>query len=101
MLWPARLERDRSMKLDYLLDWTVNIFIVAVLPVRIGLLGAPLWFFLTYAATAGVVLTLVDDVGYAREIFSRSDIRSYLKVRIAIIAILGIAPFLSGCALAW
>lgn len=94
----VQLKRERSMWLNYLLRCTANVFIVAVLPARMGSSGEPLWIFLAYAVTAGTVLALAEDVGWAREIFVRPDIRNYLKVRIAIVVVCGIAPFLSGSA---
>jgi hypothetical protein len=84
------------MMTDHVLNWAVNVITVVVLPVRIGFLGAPLWFFLAYAMIAGTVLMLAEDFRYARSIFGRSDIRDYLGVRIAIIAVVGITPFFTG-----
>lgn len=92
----ARADHDRSMLAKYVLDWAMNLVIVAVLPVRIGILGAPLWFFLGYAIIAGLAAILTEDLRYARLVFVRADIRDYLAVRIAIVAVLGIAPFLAG-----
>jgi len=96
----ARPDHDRSVLTKYVLDWAMNLVIVAVLPVRIGILGAPLWFFLAYAIIAGLVAMLAEDLRYARLMFARADIRDYLTVRIAIVAVLGIAPFLAGHLLA-
>ncbi len=101
MLPLTRLVRDRSMTLDFLLHWTANVVMVALLPVRIGVSGATLWGFLAYAVIVGIVLTLVDDVRNARRIFVRPDVRDYMKVRVAIVVILGVMPFLAGRALAW
>lgn len=93
-----QLDRDRSMKLDYLLGWAVNALIVVVLPARMGSLAAPLWVFLAYAVIAGGALTLAEDARYARAVLVRSDIRHYLQVRIAIVMALGVVPFMAGTA---
>ena len=87
---------DRSMKMDYLLSWTMNVFLVAVFPATIGFVGAPLWSFLGYAVVAGIVLTLVEDVSFVRTVFERADVRGYLKVRIVLVMVCGIIPFLIG-----
>lgn len=89
------------MKLDDLLGWSVNVFAVAVLPARIGVLGGPLWFFLVYAVIAGIMITLAEDVRYVRSTFVLSDLRDSLKVRTVIVMVYGIAPFLLGRAFAW
>ncbi|GGE85440.1 hypothetical protein [Sphingomonas prati] len=99
MLAWIQQERDRSMKVDYLLVWAANAAIVAVLPAKLGWSGAPLLIFLTYAVTAGIVLTLAEDLRYATLAFTRTDIRSYLKVRVGLVAVFGIVPFLLGRAL--
>lgn len=88
------------MMANHVLNWAVNVFTVVVLPARLGLLGAPPSVFIAYAMIAGIVLTLAEDPRYARLIFSRADIRRYLAVRIAIVVVVGITPFLTGRVLA-
>lgn len=99
MLPFAQLERDRSMKVEYLTDWAVNAVVVVVLPTSMGLAGASLWIFPAYAVIAGIALTLAEDLRYARLAFTRTDVRSYLMARVAIVAVCGIVPFLLGSAL--
>ncbi|MBB4099349.1 hypothetical protein [Sphingomonas kyeonggiensis] len=77
------------------MSWVANLVIVAVLPTRLGLLGAPLWFFMAYAVVAGCVLALIDSVGFARDICIRPDV----LVRIMIVVVGGLVPFTIGHAI--
>lgn len=92
---------DRFMGLDFFLGWGVNLFIVAVLPIRLGMLGAPLWFFMAYAALAGGVLTLTGILGRPGDINSGADLRNYALVRVALVVVGGLVPFAIGRALFW
>ena len=92
---------DRLMDLDFFLRWGVNLFILAVLPTRLGMLGAPLWFFMAYAALAGGVLTLTGTLNHPEEGVSRADLRDYALVRVALVALCGLVPFAIGRALFW
>lgn len=92
---------ERFMGLEFFLGWGVNLFILAVLPTRLGMLGAPLWFFMAYAALAGGVLTLTRTLGRPREVISRADLRDYALVRVALVALCGLVPFAIGLALFW
>lgn len=96
MLTRVQLARDRFMKLDHMLGWAVNAIVVVAFPARMGSLAAPLWAFLAYAVAAGIALTFVENARYVREVFARADIRHYLQVRIAIVVLVGIVPFLAG-----
>lgn len=89
-------EGDGSLSLESAMTWAANIVIVAVLPARLGLLGAPLWFFLVYAAVAGCVLALSESLSHARDLFFRSDVRAYLLARVVIVAVGGLIPFAIG-----
>jgi hypothetical protein len=92
---------DPFTGLDLFLSWGVNLFILAVLPTRLGMLGAPLWFFMVYAALAGGVLTLTGTLRHPGEIISRADLRDYALVRVALVALCGLVPFAIGRALFW
>lgn len=89
-------EADESLGLDAAMSWAANIVIVAVLPARLGLLGAPVWFFLAYAAVAGCMLAVSESLSYARDLFFRSDVRAYLVARVVIVAVGGLIPFVIG-----
>lgn len=89
-------EADEWLSLDAAMSWAANIIIVAVLPTRLGLLGAPLWFFLAYAAVAGCVLALSESLSHARDLFFRSDVRAYLLAWVVIVAVGGLIPFAIG-----
>jgi len=79
---------------DILLPLAVNFVVMVILPARLGLSGVSTATFLVYAALSGALLTLAGDVRYLRAIFSRRDVRSYLLVRIVIVAIVGAIPFI-------
>lgn len=81
---------------DHVLNLAVNVCTVVVPPDRLGFPSAPPSFFIAYAMIAGTVLMLAEDLRYARSIFFRADIRRYLAVRIAIVVVVGITPFLTG-----
>lgn len=76
------------------LSWLVNFVVVVVLPARLGFSDASLPLFLLYSLVCGIILTLAEDWRFLRSVFFRSDVRSYLFVRVAIVAALGIGPFL-------
>ena len=78
---------------DILLPLAVNFVAMVILPARLGLSGVSVATFLVYAALSGALLTLAGDFRYLRTIFSRSDVRSYLLVRIVIVVIAGAVPF--------
>ena len=84
---------DQSQGLDVAMSWVGNLVIVAVLPMRLGLLGTPLWFFMAYAVVAGCVLALTESLDFARELVFRPDVRAYVLVRIMIVALVGLMPF--------
>jgi len=92
-------EVDGALSLDAAMSWAANIVIVAVLSARLGLLGAPLWFFLAYAAVAGCLLAISESLSHARDLFVRSDVRAYLLPRVVIVAVGGLIPFAIGGAL--
>ena len=83
-----------QLQTESVLSWIVNVTIVLVLPVRLGLSNGSLPLFLAYAAVCGLVLTVAEDRRYVRDILYRADVRGYLAARIAIVAVLGICPFL-------
>lgn len=65
---PAEQRHVSPVMPEHVLSWAVNVFTVAVLPLRIGLLGAPTWFFLAYAMLAGAVVMLAEDSRYSHAI---------------------------------
>lgn len=85
---------------DSVLSWIVNAMMVLVLPVRLGLANGSLALFLVYAGVCGVILTIAEDHRYVRALIRRSDVQGYLAARIAIVAVLGICPFLIATAFA-
>ena len=85
---------------DLLLPLAVNFIVMVILPAKLGLAGASLPTFLAYAALSGALLTLAGDLRYLRAIFSRSDVRGYLLVRIVLAAIAGAIPFVVARSLA-
>jgi hypothetical protein len=85
---------------DLLLPFVVNFAVMVILPARLGLLGVSTATFLIYAALSGALLTLAGDFQYLRTIFWRRDVRGYLLVRIAIVAIVGAVPFIVARSLA-
>jgi hypothetical protein len=87
---------DQSRSLDAVMRWAGNLVIVAVLPMRLGLLSTPLWFFVAYAVVAGCVLALTDSLGDTHEIVFWPDVRAYVLVRIMIVALVGLIPFTMG-----
>jgi hypothetical protein len=90
---------DQSQGLHAATSWVGNFVIVAVLPMRLELLGTPLWFFMAYAVVAGCVLALTESLDFAREMVFRPDVRAYVLVRIMIVGLLGLIPFTIGRAL--
>jgi len=87
---------DQSQGLHAAMSWVGNLVIVAVLPMRLGLLGTPLWFFMAYAVVAGCVLALTESLDFAREMIFRPDVRAYVLVRIMIVGLVGLIPFTTG-----
>lgn len=79
---------------DLLLPLVVNFAAMVILPARLGLSGVSIPTFLAYAALSGALLTLAGNFQYLRTMFLRRDVRSYLLVRIAIVAIVGAIPFI-------
>lgn len=79
---------------DLLLPLAVNFVAMVVLPARLGLSGVSVATFIAYAALSGALLTLAGDLRFLRSMFSRRDVRSYLFVRIVIVAIVGAVPFI-------
>lgn len=77
-----------------------NLIVIGALPFRLGLMGAPLWYLPFYALIAGLMLTVAEDLRFAQALFQRKDVRSYAQVRIALVAIIGTAPFVAGMAMA-
>ncbi len=65
------------------------------------MLGAPLWFFMAYAVLAGGAFTLTGTLGHRGEGISRADLRDHALVRVALVALCGLAPFAIGRALFW
>lgn len=96
---PVCLEPDCDMMAEIVLRWVGNLIVIGALPFRLGQMGAPLWYLPIYAVVAGLMLTVAEDGQFAREVFFRIDVRSYMRVRIALIAVLGVTPFLAGMAL--
>ena len=87
---------DQPQGLQAAMSWVGNLVIVAVLPMRLGLLGTPLWFFMAYAVVAGCVLALTESLDFAREMVFRSAVRAYVLVRIMIVGLVGLIPFTIG-----
>jgi hypothetical protein len=85
-----------DMTAEIILRCVGNLIVVGPLPFRLGLTGVPFWYLLIYAVVAGLMLTVAEDLRFARALFQRSDVRSYAQVRVALIAVLGTAPFVSG-----
>jgi hypothetical protein len=83
----------RSIRPDILLPLAVNFVVMVILPVRLGLSGVSIAVFLAYAALSGALLTLAEDLRYLRTIFLHRDVRDYLLVRIVIVAIVAVVPF--------
>lgn len=79
---------------DLLLPLVVNFVAMVILPARLGLSGVSISTFLAYAALSGALLTLAGNFQYLRTMFLRRDVRSYLLVRIAIVAVVGAIPFI-------
>lgn len=73
-----------------------HLIVVGALPFRLGQTGAPWWCLPIYAVVAGVMMTVAEDIRFARALFLRRDVRGYAQVRIALIALLGTAPFAAG-----
>jgi hypothetical protein len=73
-----------------------NLIVVGALPFRLGQTGAPWWGLPIYAVLAGLMMTLAEDIHFARAIFLRRDVRGYAQVRVALIAALGTVPFAAG-----
>jgi hypothetical protein len=92
-------EPDHDVITEIVLRCVGNLIVIGVMPFRLGQMGAPIWYLLLYAVVAGLMLTIAEDLRFAREMFSRADVRSYTRVRIAIIAVLGVMPFAGGMAL--
>lgn len=90
----------RSIRPDLLLPLAVNFVVMVILPVRLGLSGASVAVFLAYAALSGALLTLAGDFRYLHTIFLHRDVRGYLLVRIVIVAIVGVVPFIIARSLA-
>lgn len=85
---------------DLVLPLAVNFVAMVVLPARLGLSGVSVATFIAYAALSGALLTLAGDLRFLRSMFSRRDVRSYLLVRIAIVAVVGAIPFIVARSLA-
>lgn len=85
---------------DLLLPFVVNFAVMVILPARLGLSGVPVATFLAYAVLSGALLTLAGNFRYLRTMFSRRDVRSYLLVRVVIVAIVGAVPFIVARSLA-
>lgn len=92
-------EADRAMQLSSLARLPLKLLIVVVLPAWLGMLGAPIWLFFAYAALAGGVLTLIESLRCAREVFSEPAMRHYTLVRVALVVVCGIIPFVVGTTL--
>ncbi len=92
-------EPDHNVTIEIVLRWVGNLIVIGVLPFRLGQMGAPLWYLPIYAVIAGLMLTIAEDLRFAREMFSRADVRGYTRVRIALITVLGATPFVGGMAL--
>lgn len=97
---PVCVALDHHMVTDIILRCVGNLIVIGALPFRLGQMGAPLWFLPVYAAVAGLMLTVAEDLRFARALFQRSDVRCFAQVRIAVIAILGIIPFVAGSTMA-
>lgn len=95
---PGR-QADQSHALDPVMSWVTHFLFVAVLPIRLGLGGAPLWFFIAYAVAAGCVLVLIESLAFARDIFFRPEVHAYVLVRIMTVVIGGLVAFTIGHAL--
>ena len=90
---------DQCQGVHAAMSWVGSFVTVAVLPMRLGLLGTPLWFFMAYAVVAGCVLALTESLDFARKMVFRPDVRAYVLVRIMIVGLLGLIPFTIGRAL--
>lgn len=79
-----------------MLRWICNIIAVTLLPACLGSTGQPLGMFLAYAVLAGAALTLGENRHYFWTVSMRPDLRSYVRVRVGLVAVLGLLPFLGG-----
>ena len=84
------------MTLEWQLRFATNLFVVTVPPAYLGLSQQPLLSFLVYALGVGVALTLSEQPSFARDFLARSDVRSYLQVRVALVLLCGAVPYLVG-----
>ncbi|SOB87371.1 hypothetical protein SAMN06297144_2503 [Sphingomonas guangdongensis] len=77
-----------------------NLLAATVLPAGFGSTGYNPLFFCAYAVVAGVLLIGMEDVRYLSALLTRADVRSYARVRIALVLIAGTGPYLLSSA-AW
>jgi hypothetical protein len=97
---PVCVEAAHDMRAEIILQYVGNLIVIGVLPFRLGQMGSPFWYLLTYAVVTGLILTVAEDLRFARALFQRADVRSYAQVRVALIAVVGTAPFVAGMTLA-
>lgn len=96
---PVCLKPDYNMMTEIVLRCVGNLIVIGALPFRLGQMGAPFWYLPIYAIVAGIILTVAKDIRYAQGMFLRVDVRSYTRVRVALIAVFGATPFLAGMTL--
>jgi hypothetical protein len=84
------------MRIETFGIWTANLSAVTLAPALLGRTGAGLADFTIYAATAASVLVTMEDGRALQGVINRPDIRNYFQVRVVLVAVLAIGPFLIG-----
>jgi hypothetical protein len=87
-------------RVDTLALWTANLMAITVLPACLGRSGPSVINFVVYALVAGFLLAVIEDKRHLTRIFSRSDVRAYVEVRIALVALGSLGPYLGAGLLA-
>ena len=88
------------MRLESLGIWAANLLAVTVLPASLGRSGPRMLDFAIYSVVAGLLLTCLEDKRYLLGLVERSEVRAYVKVRIAVVGLAALGPYLAGAA-AW
>jgi hypothetical protein len=96
----TQMSDDRPVDPEPMLRWICNIIAVTLLPARLGSSGQTLGMFLIYAVLAGAALTLGENRRYLWTVSRRPDLRSYLRVRVGVVVIIGLIPFVGGATFA-
>jgi hypothetical protein len=76
--------------------WTANLVAVTVVPFTLGgTWRAPVGF-AVYVGVAALALMLAEDGALWRQLRTRPDVRAYLRVRLALVALGALPPFVIG-----